>query len=178
MATLCKSTDDYNLYKFKMINLPNKYTKVDHEQPKALDHIDSEKYNEIINIINKDIHMFYRINWDIYYNALIYIIYQVIICLYGAYMYFVKQERDYVYIIFAMVLLLSNILLSDICSIKISMRIKPVIYNINRNIRKYSEKNKVGWKFEILLKDTIDQVYLKYYIYRQEYDPPDPLEPN
>ena len=71
---------------------------------------------------------------------------------------------------------MSNFLLNDVCEMKLSMAVDLIIYRINRNIRKYSEKNNVQWKFEIVVINDIKQIYLKYYINRKDYDPHDPLE--
>jgi len=178
MAFLCGKTDKYNLYKLKIVDLPNGEKKICTKQPEELDHIEKEKYHEIIKIINEGIQNFYQISYEICCNAFIYIVFQVIVCMYVAYMYFTKKDYSINYLIFAIVLLSSNILLPEICAIKLSTMIQPIINRINRNIEKYSKKNDVPWKFEILLGNTIDQIYLKYYIYRQEYDPPDPLNNN
>ena len=176
MATLCKTTDDYNLYRLKMIDLPHGYKKIDSKRPKELDHIDNDKYIEIVKIINKGISKFYKTQWDIYYNAIIYITLQVIISIYLLYLYLTNQEQNVIYLIIVIVIAMSNFLLNDVCEMKLSMAVDLIIYRINRNIRKYSEKNNVQWKFEIVVINDIKQIYLKYYIHRKDYDPPDPLE--
>lgn len=176
MTTLCKTTNDYNLYNLKIIDLPHGYKKIDSKQPKELDHIDNDKYIEIVKIINKGISKFYKTQWDIYHNAIIYITLQVIISIYLSYLYLTNQEQNVIYLTIVIVIAMSNFLLNDMCKMKLSMAVNSITCRINRNIRKYSEKNNVQWKFEIIVINNAKQIYLKYYIYRKDYDYPNLLE--
>ena len=178
MAKLYQTTDEYHIYKLQIHDHAHGYKKADLEQPKGLDHIDENKYKEIIEIINKDLYRFYDAEIHIYYNAVIYIAIQVLICMFCTYKYLVEEDNGNGYILLAVVILLSNIWLEDVCTVKLLHMKDQIIHRINRNIKKYSEKNGVQWKFEIVILDDTRQVYLKYYIYRQVYDPPDPLYGN
>lgn len=175
MTELYKTTDEYHLYKLKMNDHAHDYRKADTEQPKGLDHIKNSKYQDIIEIINNDAYRYYDAEINVYYNTIVYLIIQFILCMYCSYKYFMMQESNNSYLIGVIVMLLSNFYLHDICEAKLAYMMKPITYRINRNIEKYSKKNDVQWRLEVVLLDDTRQLYLKYYIYRQVYDPIDPL---